>query len=208
MTVNEAPPGRRNRKRRSTRTALATAALDLFEEQGFVATTIEDITERADVARRTFFRHFPSKEAALLPDTEEYEQQVTAALDHQELPLTMSGIVDAFAQAIDAMQGDEALQRRRAAVIADNRLHVGNSAWESFVATRDSLVGHLAARTGRPTDDQRIHLAVSLALFALSVSYTRWTESTDGAGPREGFTGTIEVLRGLLDGEITLGDAD
>lgn len=205
MTTNEAPPGRRNRKRRSTRTALAAAALDLFEEKGFVATTIEDITERADVARRTFFRHFPSKEAALLPDTEEYEQRVTAALDEQALPLTMSRILAAFAEAMDAMQTDEALQRRRAAVIADNRLLVGNSAWEGFVATRNSMSEHLAARTGLPAGDQRIYLAVSFGLFTLSVSYGRWVEGTDGAGPREEFTRTAELLRGLLDDEITLG---
>lgn len=205
MTANEAPIGRQHRKRRTTRTTLAAAALELFEEKGFVATTIEDITERADVARRTFFRHFPSKEAALLPDTEEYEQRVIAALDDQELPLTMSRILDAFAGAVDAMQVDEALQRRRAAVIADNRLHVGNSAWESFVATRDSMIEHLAARTGLPVDDQGIYLATSFGLFALSVSYGRWVEGIDGVSPREEFTRTVEVLRGLLDDEITLG---
>ncbi|MDD9369194.1 MAG: TetR family transcriptional regulator [Acidimicrobiales bacterium] len=205
MTTNEAPPGRRSRKRRSTRTALATAALDLFEEKGFVATSIEDITERADVARRTFFRHFPSKEAALLPDTEEYEQRVIAALDEQELPLTMGRLLDAFAAAIDAMQTDEALQRRRATVIADNRLHVGNSAWEGFVATRDSMIEHVAARAGLPADDQRIYLAVTFALFALSVSYGRWVEGADGVSPHEEFTRTVEVLRGLLDDQITLG---
>lgn len=205
MTTNEAPPGRRNRKRRSTRTALATAALELFEEKGFVATTIEDITERADVARRTFFRHFPSKEAALLPDTEEYEERVLDALARRELPLTMSHIIDAFTEAIDAMQVDETIQRRRAAVIADNRLHVGNSAWEGFVATRDSMTERLAVRTGLPPDDQRIYLAISFGLFALSISYGRWTERPEGAGPRDEFVRSVELLRGLLDDEITLG---
>jgi AcrR family transcriptional regulator len=206
MSADEPSPGRRDRKRRTTRTALATAALDLFEEKGFGATTIEDITERADVARRTFFRHFPSKEAALLPDTEEYEQRLRAALDDQDLPLTMGRILDAFARAVAAMQVDEALQRRRAAVIAGNRLHVGNTAWEGFEATRASIIGHLAGRTGLPADDPRIHLAASLGLFVLSIAYARWTEGVDGTGMVDEFARTVALLRGLLDDEVTLGD--
>ena len=67
------------------------------------------------------------------------------------------------------------------------------------------MTEHLAARTRLPPDDERIYLATSYGLFALSVSYGRWTERTDGAGPLDEFVRTVEVLRGLLDDEITLG---
>lgn len=55
-------PGRRERRAAETRERLFRAALRLFEERGFTATTVEDITEAADVGKGTFFNYFPSKE--------------------------------------------------------------------------------------------------------------------------------------------------
>jgi AcrR family transcriptional regulator len=56
---------RRERKKEETRQRLLSVSLELFHEQGYSATTVEDITERADVAKGTFFNYFPSKEALL-----------------------------------------------------------------------------------------------------------------------------------------------
>ncbi|OPC78125.1 hypothetical protein B4N89_38660 [Embleya scabrispora] len=58
-------PGLRERKKAQTRDAIRTAALDLFEEQGFEATTVDRICARANVAHRTFFRYYECKEALL-----------------------------------------------------------------------------------------------------------------------------------------------
>jgi AcrR family transcriptional regulator len=57
---------RRARDSDSTADRLAVAALHLFDRQGFAATTIDDIAAAANVSRRTFFRHFPRKEAVIL----------------------------------------------------------------------------------------------------------------------------------------------
>lgn len=58
--------GRRERRTLETRERLFRSALDLFAEKGFNETTVEDITEAADVGKGTFFNYFPSKDHILL----------------------------------------------------------------------------------------------------------------------------------------------
>jgi AcrR family transcriptional regulator len=72
--------GRRDRKKSETREALRTAAHRLFAEKGFAKTTIEDITEAADVSRRTFFRYYDSKDDLLQTDVADLLPVMLAAL--------------------------------------------------------------------------------------------------------------------------------
>ena len=62
------PAGLRERKKAKTRAALREHAMRLFEEQGFAATTVEQIAEAAEVSPSTFFRYFATKEDAILVD--------------------------------------------------------------------------------------------------------------------------------------------
>ncbi|MBU6257431.1 MAG: TetR/AcrR family transcriptional regulator [Burkholderiales bacterium] len=58
-------PSRRDRNKSSTRTRLLDAARRLFAEKGVAGTTIDDITDLADLGRATFFNHFAGKDAVL-----------------------------------------------------------------------------------------------------------------------------------------------
>jgi AcrR family transcriptional regulator len=58
-------PGRRERHRAEMRDRLYHAALRLFAQRGYLETTVEDITEAADVGKGTFFNYFPTKEHVL-----------------------------------------------------------------------------------------------------------------------------------------------
>ncbi|MCC7353721.1 MAG: TetR/AcrR family transcriptional regulator [Anaerolineae bacterium] len=56
----------RERKKRENRERIRQAALELFRRKGFTATTVEEITTAAAVAKGTFFNYFPTKEAVIL----------------------------------------------------------------------------------------------------------------------------------------------
>ncbi len=73
--------GRRERHRTQTRERLYQAALQLFAERGFLRTTVEDITEAADVGKGTFFNYFPTKEHILAEFGGGYVVAVQSALD-------------------------------------------------------------------------------------------------------------------------------
>lgn len=63
-------PSLRQRHVDRTRQTIIDAAFELFMERGFAPTTIDEIAERADIAPRTFFRYFPTKESVLFHDSE------------------------------------------------------------------------------------------------------------------------------------------
>ncbi len=76
------PPGtRQDRRRRRTRGALYQAALQLFEENGFEATTVADIAERADAGKGTFFHHFPTKDHVLVAYWNEFNARLLSELE-------------------------------------------------------------------------------------------------------------------------------
>ncbi|RLL69553.1 TetR family transcriptional regulator [Streptomyces sp. Z26] len=68
-------------QRLKLRRDLAAAAMELFATKGYEGTTVDEIAARAGVARRTFFRHFRSKEEAIFPDHDETLVRAQAVLE-------------------------------------------------------------------------------------------------------------------------------
>ena len=71
---------RRERKKGRTRAEIYNAAMTLFLRRGFDSVTIDDICDSADVARATFFLHFPTKEALLIEYGERANDELAAAI--------------------------------------------------------------------------------------------------------------------------------
>lgn len=84
-TSNPAPANRRQRHSAERRQRLFRAALDLFTRKGFSATTVEDITNAADLGKGTFFNYFPSKEHILASFGRMQLTKVQAAADAASL---------------------------------------------------------------------------------------------------------------------------
>ena len=112
---------RRQRKRQAVHQQLLEAAERLFSERGVARTTVDDIAEAADVARQTFFNHFPYKEALAV----ELE-----ADGIQEVAQHAQALLEAGTPALDVLQrtAEWVLERSigdgdRAVVVARELLH-------------------------------------------------------------------------------------
>lgn len=79
-TLTPAPMSRRERKKQEARRRIYQAAVHLFIEKGFDATTVDEIAGRADVAKGTVFNYFPHKSSFLAALADDWTDRVTEAL--------------------------------------------------------------------------------------------------------------------------------
>lgn len=96
------PPSLRDRKRARTRQAIVDAAVELFERNGYDATTIADIAATADIGTRTFFSYFASKEEVLFPEMDDRVRTAVAAIatrgpDERPVDVLLRGLDEASA---------------------------------------------------------------------------------------------------------------
>lgn len=189
MTETDAP-GRRERKKLATRQALHEAAMDLAEERGLANVTVEAITERADVAVRTFFNYFPSKEEAVLqrePDRAEHFRRALAERPASEEPLVALRHVilsDLVLRDLDSTH----LLRRMRLISTEPTLLVLMAA--HFDELNAGGTAEIARRTGiDAVADPYPSLVVAAAFAACKTSMLRWCEG-GGAGDVTAIVGT------------------
>ena len=94
------PDTRQGRRKAATRDKIQTAAEQLFAERGYAATSIEDISEVADVAVRTIYMHFPSKAAVMLAY---FDDWVSAFIEEVLRRPVGEPVVDTVREALQAM---------------------------------------------------------------------------------------------------------
>ncbi|MEN8707549.1 MAG: TetR family transcriptional regulator [Nocardioides marinisabuli] len=175
MDAAQSTIGRRERKKRETRRALRESALRLFAERGFERTTVADITEAADVAQRTFFLHFCSKEDVLLADAAERDQVFSAALAAQ--PDDTSPL-EAVRSALRALVGEGVLDHEELmlrARLMEEAPSVLARNLEQYTGLEDLISRDAASRLGQ---DARLDtypvLLGALTMTALRVAISLW----------------------------------
>ena len=174
------------------RERLLLAAVDLFTEQGYDATTVAQIAERAGVTRSTFFRHFSDKREVLVAGQETLSRLLVEGI--AEAPADASPL-EAVAAGLERASSEmgpmnrELGPRLKAAVAASAELQ-----------ERDALksVGLAVAMTGalvaRGVADPSAHLAAELGVLAFKRGYARWSE-----GDRDDGTGLARYALAALD---------
>ncbi len=189
----------RQRHKERVRDALIDAAFELFSTRGFEATTIDDIAARAGVARRTFFRYFPSKEAVLFPDRERRLSAFRGLLD-------VTTVTDPFAAVRRGMQQlaeDYTQQRKR--VVRQQRIIESSAATLAYDFERDleweaAVAQLLGDRPGaNATLRRRARLAAG-ALLGVSRAVLRDWYAGDG---KEDLAARGEEAMNLVLGGVT-----
>jgi TetR/AcrR family transcriptional regulator, regulator of mycofactocin system len=176
-------PSLRQRHVDRTRAALADAAVELFVERGFAATTVDDIAARADVAPRTFFRYFPTKEAVLFHDADEKVRVVTERLAGR--PADEPGVVSLltiFSEIGEEMASDPA-RAQLICVLAEEQPSL--LAYQRTVMTErfgEAIIEARAEREGIPADDVRLRATTSAIMACVGAAFHCWINA-GGSGP-------------------------
>jgi AcrR family transcriptional regulator len=182
QTLSPPAAGRRERKKRETRSHIRRAALDLALERGVDHVTVEEITERADVSVRTFFNYFDCKEDALLEDLSESAAQLAADVVARPSGESPWQALRAALQASELLHADHCARER---VLARQRLVRDNPTLlprqlAQYAAVEARLIEATAQRLGVDPDvDLRPALLAALALCAVRVAMQRW--AADGS---------------------------
>ena len=167
-TTGTRPP-LRERKRLKTRAAIQTHALRLFRQQGYSATTVDQIAEAADVSPSTFFRYFPTKEDVALYDA--LDPVMFQAFLEQPSAMSPIGALRAAMRQVFAAQSPELDQQyeRAALLMAVPELRM-RMLDEGIRSVRD-FASVIAQRAGREPDDPAV---LTIAGAVIGVGMTIW----------------------------------
>ncbi|MEV6526307.1 TetR family transcriptional regulator [Longispora sp. NPDC051575] len=176
-------PGRRERRKRETRVALENAALRLFAERGYEQTTVEDIAEAADVAVRTFFRYFSSKQHVLFGDVG-HDIAVRLRAGFEARPADEPAI-EAVRHALEALRlNDEEQQRQigaRLDLMARQPALLG-SYYAVFAELTDVVAEYAARHGGQDVDDLYPQLVAVAAMGSVQAALSVWHAGRGAAG--------------------------
>lgn len=176
---------------------LRAAALDLFLEQGYAATTVAEIAERAGVTSRTFFRHFADKREVLFSGADPLGDAVVAAVAAGASGAAPFDLVRAANGAMaDVIGHDRGWSCRRYEVLTANpELMERELAKLATLAT--TLRGALAARG---TDDAQARLVAETGIAVFRAGYEAWIEGPDDGVLTEVLDAALDRLLGLASG--------
>jgi AcrR family transcriptional regulator len=172
------PSGLRQRKKDSSRHAIEEAAWELFAERGYEDTSINDIAERANVAPRTFFRYFPTKEAVMYPQFDELLQSVRE--EFRKRPAdepVITSLFESFEVLSGSLEGESS--RARARMDMMKRPGQQSPGTEYFRARLAEATAELVLEREGNGDEARMRarLASGVVSLLIDTAHNCWMEA-------------------------------
>ncbi len=206
MSNSSAPeqrPGLRERKKARTRASIREHALRLIREQGYDATTVDQIAEAAEISPSTFFRYFPTKEDVVLQD--DFDILAVGSFLEQPAELSLVGAFRAATKETLASVTEEELAGLRdttALIMTVPELRV--RAMDEYSRTINVIASAAAQRTGRSPDDPEVMTAAGAIVGVIMAATLPWTGLADGdMSPTDMFE-RIDAALANLEGGLTL----
>ncbi|WP_374022754.1 TetR/AcrR family transcriptional regulator [Mycobacterium sp. HNNTM2301] len=184
----------------NARQRLERAALELFAEQGYDATSVAQIADRAGLTKSSFFRHFADKREVLSAGQEILADRISEgvrAASPSAAPIECVAAALQSAAAVFTPERHEILPLRQAVIVANSELH------ERELLKRARLAAALAdALRARGTDETAARLAAEIGMLAFDITCARWADR----GNAEPFGEIADAaLKQLLTSATTLG---
>ncbi|MBW8701213.1 HTH-type transcriptional repressor Bm3R1 [Streptomyces sp. MBT84] len=188
--------GLRERKKIKTRMAIRKATYRLVQEQGYDATTIEQIAEAAEVSPSTVFRYFPTKEDIVV--TDEYDPILEEELRSRpadeplsrSLRLLMRTAVERSLSGEYETREEMALRGRLMVEVPAVRARMS----ESMSVTGQMMCRVVAERTGRAPGDLEVRVYCMGLVGALMEASRYWAEHGQQGDIAEYAERTLDVL--------------
>lgn len=179
--------GLRERKKIKTREAIREATYALIKEQGYDATTIEQIADRAEVSPSTVFRYFPTKEDIVL--TDEYDPLMLEELRARPAGEPwIDSLRHVIHMALDVLTEEDPETVRTRAQLAVQVPAVRSRMAESMSENGRMLREAIAERSGLAPDSLEARVYAMSLTGGLLEAYLHWAEN-----------GFQDDLRGLVD---------
>lgn len=179
--------GLRERKKIKTREAIRAATYALVEEQGYDATTIEQIADRAEVSPSTVFRYFPTKEDIVL--TDEYDpillEELRARPADEPWPDSIRHVMREAVRT--GIEEDMEVARLRTHLMVQVPA-VRSRMMESMSVTGRMLCTAIGERTGRDPDSLEVRVWAMSLIGGLMETTLYWAEN----GHRDDFAELVD----------------
>jgi AcrR family transcriptional regulator len=180
VTTSEPEPGLRERKKAQTRELISDTARRLFFERGFEAVTVAEVAREAQVAEKTVFNYFPTKEDLFYGRLEAFEEELLAAIrDRKRGESVFAAFREFVMQQRGALQNEneaEATKQLRdiSRVITNSPALLARER-EVFDRYTDSLAELLAKETGsrKGAIEPRVVAGALIDVHRLLIDYVR-----------------------------------